>query len=462
MDEERKENSEQQTQLDSLEQDGKKDEQKEQAEKPKKRRPVKKILMCTLIPLALILSFVGGYFSRYIFHSDKVNTAVDVVTLMEKVGYIYDVKTGEKRELTQEDIADALVYALLDEYSAYYTAQELAQVHEQAKGNLTGVGLTILQGGIVSRVTYNSPAELAGVKEGDKVLSASIDGGEKIAYGGEQDNEGELLRKALLSASVNQTVTLEIQRQDQTLSLSMVKKLYQAAYVKYYDSQKTLYFREDDERELQPLPADGGMAGLDEQTAYIRLTEFNGDADEQIEDAFEYMQIRGRTKLILDLRDNGGGYTDILEEIAGYLIYNGGKEKNLIAMAEGNRKNQYFYTDDNEFNTNITAITVLANDNTASASECLIGAMLHYGDAFNQSGLIIEKNDQGVAKTYGKGIMQTTYGLIGGGALKLTTAKMFLPDKTTSIHGVGFIPNPENAVEKGGAIARAIEILAQA
>ena len=53
--------------------------------------------------------------------------------------------------------------------------------------------------------------------------------------------------------------------------------------------------------------------------------------------------------------------------------------------------------------------------------------------------IILEQSKEGVAKTYGKGIMQTTYKLISGGALKLTTAKIYWPDKTTSIHGVGVI-----------------------
>ena len=74
---------------------------------------------------------------------------------------------------------------------------------------------------------------------------------------------------------------------------------------------------------------------------------------------------------------------------------------------------------------------------------------------------LIEKNQNGVAKTYGKGIMQTTYKLISGGAFKLTTAKIYLPDKKNSIHGVGFIATGDNAVDSQNALARAIQSLGQ-
>ena len=85
--------------------------------------------------------------------------------------------------------------------------------------------------------------------------------------------------------------------------------------------------------------------------------------------------------------------------------------------------------------------------------------MLYYGERFNMDRLIIEKNADGVAKTYGKGIMQTTYELIGGGAFKLTTAQIMWPDNKTCIHKKGIIANQENAVEPSDAISRAIAVL---
>ncbi len=423
----------------------------------KSKNRLNKILAYTLIPLALFVAFTAGYFSRYIFHADTANTASDILSLIEKVGYVYDPETGEERALTEDEVANLLVYGLLDDYSAYFTKEEYQTVNLNAEGRFLGIGISITLSGEVSSVTLNSPAELAGIIKGDIMVALSIEGGEKILY---SQNESRDFRNALVNATNGQTVNLTLMRDSQEFTVNVSKKAFVASYVKYFDSEKTLDFRDEDDLELEPVASDGGMKELDTKTAYIKLVSFNGDADEQIKDALEYMRLRGRDKLILDLRDNGGGYTDVLEDIASNFIYNDGSRKSLISYAEGKSKSQSFYTDDNNFNTDIKAISVLANENTASASECLIGAMLHYGDRFDNGKLIIEKNAEGVARTYGKGIMQTTYRLIGGGALKLTTARIYLPDKTTSIHGVGFRPLEQNAVEKGQALARAIEVLA--
>ena len=110
----------------------------------------------------------------------------------------------------------------------------------------------------------------------------------------------------------------------------------------------------------------------------------------------------------------------------------------------------------------ITDVIVLANDGTASASECLIGALLDYGEkGFSKERLILEKNDAGVARTYGKGIMQTTFSLSNGGAFKLTTARMLWPKTKTCIHKTGITTLPQNEVNAGDdAILRAREIFA--
>ena len=148
----------------------------------------------------------------------------------------------------------------------------------------------------------------------------------------------------------------------------------------------------------------------------------------------------------------------VLTEVASMLIYNGGQKSSLIARAIGKKSVEDFNTGKNAYMLeNFDRVAVIANNNTASASECLIGAMLHYGDKFGKENLVIETGADGVAKTYGKGIMQTTYMLITGGAFKLTTAKVVWPDGQTCIHGKGIIATGENAVPIGvDAVARAL------
>jgi hypothetical protein len=85
--------------------------------------------------------------------------------------------------------------------------------------------------------------------------------------------------------------------------------------------------------------------------------------------------------------------------------------------------------------------------------------MLHYGDQFSKDRLVIEEHPIEGARTYGKGIMQTTYWMIKGGAIKLTTGQMYWPDNQTSIHQIGITTTPENSVHPSRALSRAIECL---
>ena len=270
----------------------------------------------------------------------------------------------------------------------------------------------------------------------------------------------------LSNVQKGQTLIVEVSRAGEKLEFEVQKRQYNVSYVEYYDSGTKMYFADNDFGKLEAKTDDAlKMEGLDEQTAYVVLDQFEGSAGEEFGEAIEFMKERGRTKLIFDLRDNGGGSMNVLIKIASYLIYNSGERESIVAYAKAKDRTSFFSTSSNNYYTGITKTIVIANGNTASASECLIGAMLHYGKAsrdgnFDMDHLILTKNSSGVAKTFGKGIMQTTYELKSGGAFKLTTAKIFWPDNNTSIHDVGIIQdkNPNNAVLDANAISRAIEI----
>jgi carboxyl-terminal processing protease len=149
----------------------------------------------------------------------------------------------------------------------------------------------------------------------------------------------------------------------------------------------------------------------------------------------------------------------ILSKIAAMLVHNGGKGNFLVAYADAKTGESFINTSAYNYKEHIEEIVVLANEYTASASECLIGALASYGENFSLNNLVTIKNSKGVGKTYGKGIMQTTYQLISGGAFKLTTARILWPDKKTCIHGVGIIPPEANQTTNSNAINRALEIL---
>ena len=420
----------------------------------KREKPIfLKVLITSLI---VIISFVGGFFSHYIFQSPHQAVTNELLSILEQVGYVIDPVTGERKDITSEDVADALVNGLLDRYSAYYTPEEYAKITAEGNGEYEGVGLSFYSSEpVVSRIMGNSPAEKAGFLVGDLIVCAS------------QGEEGKTFSSSVEFTSYLKEcdsaleITVTVLRNGKNINLSFKKSKYAVSYVTYYDSEVKYYFQSKEaDGELEPKQiADKTMAHLSADTAYVCFTQFEGGAAEQMESALDFMKERGRNKLILDLRDNGGGYMDILTKIVAMLIHNGGQGNFLVAYADAKTGGIPFNTSAYNYKDHVKEIAVLANENTASASECLIGALASYGENFSLNNLVTIKNSKGVGRTYGKGIMQTTYQLISGGAFKLTTARILWPDKKTCIHGVGIIPPEANQTTDNNAINRALEIL---
>lgn len=405
-------------------------------EKSSNKNVLKKVATYLLCVLVIVLSFTGGYFSRYIF--DSKNTAVvhDIVSLMDRVGYIYDPITGEEREISSEEIADAIVNAFLDDYSVYYTAEEYENKVSKGKGNYRGVGVQFYYSDTqVDVIVGNSPADQAGLVAGDIILSGKTENEEEKT----KFNTATEIINYLKNCGENSEIFLEYERDGEIYNATLKARPYVASYVNYFDSEvRYSFLASGTDKPVGVERTNSVITISDSKVAYIRLDAFEGDASKQMKEALSFMKERGRTKLILDLRNNGGGYMDTATEIASYFINNGGKRKSVVAYAVGKTGTETFSTPKNNFFPHIEKAVVLANEHTASASECLIGALVHYKEVVNDfTDIILEQSKEGVAKTYGKGIMQTTYKLISGGALKLTTAKIYWPDKTTSIHGVG-------------------------
>ena len=159
------------------------------------------------------------------------------------------------------------------------------------------------------------------------------------------------------------------------------------------------------------------------------------------------------------MRSNGGGYMDILTDVASYLINNNGKNNTLVATAKykDGTKSNYSFKSNNYVP--LDKLTVIANEYSASATECLIGALLTYGD-LSKDNLVITSSTTptGVNKTYGKGIMQTTFYGPKNNAIKLTTAYIYWPDGTTNIHGKGIEASLENSVLYEDGFSRALAV----
>ena len=432
------------------------EEEKDKVE-AKSDKPVKRGFKIVAMTLALAVAFVGGYITNFFAVKGASKTLGWVADYISQYGYYTD-EDGNLIEITGDDMAKAIASTLLDKYSAYYTSDEYSDVVNSSNGNSLGIGVSFLTASDdteVLKVSGNSPADKAGIKSGDIITGAKRGTEEKKNF---TDKEG--LLSFLKDIKENETVTLFIERKGEALEKTVKKCAYQTAYVRYFDNEREGYFFGEDNKfpEFKSINSIE-KSELDGDTAYIKLDLFEGKAASQFGEAIKYMQIRGKSKLILDLRNNGGGALSVLEDIAAYLLMTDEKTPVIVYAKNAKGKITEYKASVNKRSESLTDISVIANKNSASASECLIGALRYYSKVSDDR-LIIEDNTGTDDRTYGKGIMQTTFkNLSTGAAIKLTTAKLFLPDKTTSIHGIGFIGKEINRVPSDRAIMRAQEVL---
>ena len=392
-----------------------------------------------LTAVIAVCAFGGGVLANHFSLDKEMRTLLSVKNRIQQSYY---------EEITNEEfyrvLFDAINDELLDDYSEYMTAQEFAQTQATAKGEQSGLGLVVTtkdENGnaqmLVSRVCGNSPAETAGVREGEKIVAFGESETELVRsekfedfsaflqnYGG-----GEPFFVVLQNGSVSRVVELE-------------KAEYIESYVAYRTSEKAYGFSGANADELtekgEPLDT------LPPDTAYIRLTQFNGGAGSEFSKAMGLFKSENKKNLVLDLRGNGGGYMDILQEIASYFCKSSSEKKPVIAVADYGEQKERFQANGNYYYDYFQAdskIFVLADENTASASECLIGCMYDYGALAFENICLSGKAGEG--RTFGKGIMQSTYplGVFSGDALKLTTAKICWPKSNRCIHGVGITTN---------------------
>ncbi len=413
----------------------------------------RKIIFTIATVLTIAISFTLGFFVKKWTTPKELSTLEWVISTIGK--HYYSEEDGEIKEFTAEDYAKALTEGLLDNYSKYYTSEEYSDIVSTNKGNYFGVGISYKKTDetpIIYRVVGNSPADKAGIKAGDLLTAGEFNGvridfdtaDKTLNFISEREENQEFILYFVRNGGVEQSVKVK-------------RQVYISSYVTYIDSSKMGVFRSEGTSPLVLTELDSGDATLDNKTALVTLTQFEGGAGEQIEQVLSLMASRNRSKLVLDLRSNGGGDMKVLCSVSSNFIK---KDNAVIAYAvDKNEKATTFKSGKSKFQNSITSICVLADGNSASATECLIGAMLYYKDCFDINKLVVEKTN-GQNRTFGKGIMQTTYKNISTGeAIKLTTAYVYQPDNTTCIHGKGLVAIENNAVEVSKGLIRALEIL---
>lgn len=306
--------------------------------------------------------------------------------------YYLDEIDGQKVEDT---MYTGMVAGLEDPYSVYYSKEELESMEESISGAYSGIGATLTQDpdtGELSVVSCfdGTPAQEAGLQPGDVITGWNGKSVEGIEL-------SELVLK--IKTDPEEQLTLEIERDGETLEVELTRREVQIPTVEY---------------EM-----------LDNQIGYIRLVEFDEVTADQFKEALEDLENQNMEKLIIDVRNNPGGVLQVVCDMLDQLLPEG-----LIVYTEDKNGNRKEYTSDEEHQFT-KPLAVLANENSASASEIFAGAIQDYG-----IGTIVGTT------TFGKGIVQRTFYLSDGTGVKLTVAKYYTP-KGHDIHKKGITPDVE-------------------
>lgn len=356
-----------------------------------------------------------------------------------------------------QSILSGGVSSVLDIYSAYYTEDQYEQVKASNSGSRSGVGITyqfipegvteLGSGVYIVDVSGNSPALKSGLKAGTFVNAVRLGNEEKAITSSSEFS-------AFISArGTGEKFTFVTDRGEYEMS----KEDYTASYCTMSTSEKTFSIAYENGNMKLVSSADetagylpDGIDCLPEGAAYIKLDQFYGNAFKEFAVLMAQYNAEHCTSLILDLRQNGGGAVDIMCGISG--IFTSQSEKyggvGMTAKYRNGRQINFKIAKNSDQNCLFPAgskLSVLADNGTASASEALIGVLKSYDvitcadvyiSDFSQSYLTFTGTENKNRKTYGKGIMQTTFERSTGEALKLTTAKIYWPDGTC-IHDVG-------------------------
>ena len=369
---------------------------------------------------ALLACGAGFWIGRSGSGQDK--KLAEITSLIQN-NYYQDVS----QEQIEEGVLHGAVLALGDPYSAYMNVEEKQSYNESLEGAYVGIGvLTTFNSdwqAVIAQVYNNSPAQKAGLQKGD--IFVAVDG-QKINTTSTKDLQ-EVTGKIRGEAGTSVEITIE--RNGQEMSFTVQRE---EVHITYVTSRM-----------------------LANNIGYIKIDEFSGSALEEYQQAVAQLQEQGMQAMILDLRDNPGGFVDYAVEIADELL----PQATIISVRDKNGNEKQYTSDSKSMD---FPMAVLVNQNSASASEILTVALKE-----NQRAAIIGEN------TYGKGIIQSHFNLSWGGYLKLTTASYYSPDGN-AIHEVGVMPDIEVSLpeeiqndpslltdETDTQLQKAIEVLTQ-
>lgn len=392
------------------------------------------LALCSGCSMAVVQGMLNGFQAPEITSNAPVSADSNTVTISREQYEKYQqfdqllelmeiVDQGFFEDYDTQDMLDGAAYGLLsglgDPYTFYYTPEEYAELWEEDEGEYAGVGIQISTSyltGIctISRVFDNGPAHEAGVHKGDILYKV-----EDLYVNSSTINDAVDIMRGTPGTQVHVTFLRGSEEIEFVLTRANIS-------VNRIDSMM-----------------------LTDEIGYIYLYEFAGDCAEKFEAKVKEMVAAGAKGLILDLRDNPGGWVNDAQDIADVFL-----DEGILCYLQYKSGERYYYrTKDGK--TDIPLV-ILINENSASSSEILTGALK---DRTNATVVGVQ--------SYGKGIVQSVVPLSDGAGMQITVAQYYTPHGN-AVHKLGITPDVEVEGDNGmyelgdltdAQLAKALEVM---
>lgn len=296
-------------------------------------------------------------------------------------------------EAMLEEAIRAMFTYLGEDYSDYLNKDETNALAEKLNGTYKGIGVQIIENNVIYQVFDGSPAKEAGILVGDQIISIN-----DVDVSGKSSEEVV----SYIQNAINDKITLGILRNNEIYQFEIdIKTLFVPA-ISY-----------------QMVNFDSGNIG------YLAISTFSDTVGIQVKNALSDLENQGMNSLVIDLRNNTGGYLNQASDIAKMFLEEG---KVIYSLAEKNHTEEFL---DDTSEKKDYPVVILMNEGTASASEILATALK---DSYHGFVTLVGET------SYGKGKVQQTRGLEDGSMVKYTTARWIRPNGDC-IDGVGITPD---------------------
>lgn len=382
----------------------------------KKVSIVSAILIGFLTAILTITTFAYGA-TKTIFNSDTGLTFQEFREILNIKKIIEEMYYEDVSDIDfVEGVKKGIVESVGDPYTRYMNIEEYNQDLEDTTGSFEGIGVYISPAKdgtiLVIAPIKNSPADIAGIKPGDKILK--ING---------ENYDASTLQDAVKVMKGKKGTSVEIELLD-----AQTKNI------------KTLNVTRD------KIETESVVSEMIDDIGYIGIISFDEDTANEFRENYKEIEKNNPKGLIIDLRSNPGGIFDQVLDISNQIL-----PKSVIVYTNNVRNEKQVFKADDKEEINLP-IVVLVDKNSASASEILAGALQD-----NKKAKIVGET------TFGKGLVQAFFKINDKDAISITTAQYYTPNGNV-VNGVGIIPDYEvesskNTKEKDFQLEKAIEIL---